>query len=126
MKGENAPSGAPIGLPNDQTYEAQERTGLAEERTFAAWLRTGLAMIGVGIGAAKLLPETAVPGLARLLGVVLVAGGAATFLLGYHTYHRSLDNLIKAGYRLAPGWLINTIIGALLVAVLLALLLVLF
>lgn len=105
------------------TNEAHERTGLAEERTFAAWLRTGLTMIGVGLGAAKLLTDTAVPWLARLFGIVLVAGGGGVFLLGYHTYHRSLHAMKAAGYELAPDWLIKSITATLLLATLLALLL---
>lgn len=112
-------------LSIERTYESHERTGLALERTLAAWLRTGLTMIGVGLGVAKLLPDSTALWLARLLGIVLISGGGVVFLLGYHTYRRSLHDLIAAGYDLAPDWLITSIAGVLFFSTFLAVLLTL-
>lgn len=100
-------------LSIERTYEAHERTGLALERTLAAWLRTGLTMIGVGLGVARLLPDLSAIWLARLLGVTLICGGGVVFLLGYHTYRRSLNELVAAGYDLAPEWLIVSVAAVL-------------
>jgi uncharacterized membrane protein YidH (DUF202 family) len=107
-------------LEEERTYESHERTGLALERTLAAWLRTGLTMIGVGLGVAKLLPDSTALWLARPLGIILICGGGAVFFLGYHTYRRSLHDLIVAGYDLAPDWLIASIIGVLFFSTFLA------
>jgi len=112
-------------LSVERTYEAHERTGLALERTLAAWLRTGLTMIGVGLGVAKLLPDSTDLWLARLLGIALICGGGVVFLLGYHTYRRSLHDLVVAGYDLAPEWLIIIVGGVLFFSTVLAVLLTL-
>ena len=112
-------------LSVERTYESHERTGLALERTLAAWLRTGLTMIGVGLGVAKLLPDSTDLWLARILGIALICGGGVVFLLGYHTYRRSLHDLIVAGYDLAPEWLIISVAGVLFFSTFLALLLTL-
>jgi len=106
----------------ERTHESPELTGLALERTLADWLRTGLTMIGVGLGVAKLLGNTADLWLVQLLGIILISAGGVVFLLGYHTYRRSLEALLEAGYDLAPDWLVISIIGALLVSTFLALL----
>jgi putative membrane protein len=110
---------------NELSHKSRERTGLAEERTLAAWLRTGLTMIGVGLGVAKLLPDLTVPLLADLLGIVLITVGGVVFLLGYHTYRRSLRDMKAAGYDLAPNWLISGIIVALFLSTFMAALLML-
>jgi putative membrane protein len=110
-------------LSVERTRESHERTGLALERTLAAWLRTGLTMIGVGLGVAKLLPDSSDLGLARILGIVLIVGGGIAFLLGYHTYRRSLHDLVVAGYDLAPEWLIISVGLVLFFSTLLAVLL---
>lgn len=109
-------------LARERTQEAYERTGLALERTLAAWLRTGLTMMGVGLGVAKLLHGSTVHWLVHLLGIILIGGGGIAFLLGYHTYHRSLHDLVEAGYDLAPDWLVITIAGVLFLSTFLALL----
>ena len=110
---------------SELSHESHERTGLAEERTLAAWLRTGLTMIGVGLGVAKLLPDLTLLWLAHLLGIVLITGGGVVFLLGYHTYRRSLRDMTAAGYDLAPDWLISGIIVALFLSTFMAALLML-
>ncbi|MFL7793347.1 MAG: YidH family protein [Anaerolineae bacterium] len=110
-------------LSEERTHESHERTGLALERTLAAWLRTGLTMIGVGLGVAKLLPDSTDLPLARLLGIALICGGGVVFLLGYHTYRRSLHDLVVAGYDLAPEWLIISVGLVLAFATVLAVLL---
>jgi putative membrane protein len=109
-------------LAKERTHESHERTGLALERTLAAWLRTGLTMMGVGLGVAKLLHDSSTHWLVHLLGVILIIGGGIVFLLGYHTYHRSLNDLVEAGYDLAPQWLIAIIAVILFVSICLALL----
>lgn len=110
-------------LARERTHESHERTGLALERTLAAWLRTGLTMIGVGLGVAKLLHDGTAHWLVHFLGIILIVGGGIVFALGYHTYHRSLHDLVAAGYNLAPDWLVVSIGAVLFISTLLALLL---
>lgn len=106
----------------ERMHESSELTGLALERTLAEWLRTGLAMIGVGLGVTKLLGGPTDLWLVQLLGIVLISCGGVVFLLGYHTYRRSLEGLLETGYDLTPDWLVTSIIGILLVSTFLALL----
>lgn len=110
---------------NQREALARERTGLAEERTFAAWIRTGLAMMGAGLAAAKLLPGTTIPWLARLFGIILVLTGGIVFVLGFNTYYRSLKQLLQEGYELTPAWAVGGVAAALILSTLVALVLIL-
>lgn len=105
-------------------YMAFELIGLAEERTFTSWMRMGLTMIGVGLAAAKLLPATPYDWLARLLGSILVVAGGGAFVIGFRTYHRSLEQLLEKGYDLTPLWAVGGVTAALVLAAVVALFLV--
>jgi putative membrane protein len=57
--------------------EPDVRFTYANERTFLAWIRTGLALIATGVAATQLLPQFYVSGGRRILGVPMIALGAA-------------------------------------------------
>jgi putative membrane protein len=72
-------------------YEPDIRFLLANERTFLAWLRTALALLAGGVAVLEL--ATSVD--ARvLIGVVLLAVGAACAMLGLHRF-RVHDRAIR-------------------------------
>ena len=62
--------------PNDEK-EPDARFTYANERTFLAWNRTALALIATGVAATQLLPEFHVNGGRRILGLPMIALGAA-------------------------------------------------
>jgi putative membrane protein len=71
--------GAPV-----QETEPDARYTFANERTFLAWTRTALAFILAGLGIVQLLPPfPGVPWGRHLLGVPLIAIGAAIAVVGY-------------------------------------------
>ena len=64
--------------------EPDARYTFANERTFLAWTRTALAFILAGLGIVQLLPPfPGVPWGRHLLGVPLIAIGAAIAVVGY-------------------------------------------
>jgi putative membrane protein len=64
--------------------EPDARYTFANERTFLAWTRTALAFILAGLGIVQLLPPfPGVPWGRHLLGIPLIALGAAIALVGY-------------------------------------------
>jgi putative membrane protein len=64
--------------------EPDARYTFANERTFLAWTRTALAFILAGLGIVQLLPPfPGVPWGRHLLGVPLIALGAAIAVVGY-------------------------------------------
>ena len=64
--------------------EPDPRFTFANERTFLAWSRTALALVVAGLGIVQLLPPfPGVPWGRHLLGVPLIAIGAAIAVVGY-------------------------------------------
>ena len=102
---------------------AKERTRLAKERTFAASVRTALSFIGFGIAVAKLLPDLHPAWVTRTVGILLIAGGGITALLGSRTAHEAITKLREEGVE-EPRWFVTTTTLLLLVTAILALLIV--
>lgn len=64
--------------------EPDPRFTLANERTFLAWNRTALALVAAGLGIVQLLPPfPGVPQGRHVLGVPLIAAGAAIAVAAY-------------------------------------------
>jgi putative membrane protein len=95
---------------------------LANERTFLAWNRTALALIAGGLAAAQLL-HLGVSGARLLIGLPLIALGAAAGLAGLRRWWtselamRSQTPLPRS--RLGPALLAAGIAGTSLVSVIL-------
>ncbi|MDQ1644660.1 MAG: putative rane protein [Cryptosporangiaceae bacterium] len=76
------------------TDEAPDsRTLLANERTLLAWVRTALALQAAGVGVLQFATQIRAR---AVIGLVLVALGAATGALGYRRY-RQVDRAIRRG-----------------------------
>jgi putative membrane protein len=58
----------------------------ANERTFLAWNRTALALIATGVAATQLLPALDIHFGRRILGLPLIAMGAAVALTSYRRW----------------------------------------
>ncbi len=103
-------------LAEERTDWAQERTLLAKQRTFAAWLRTGMAAVAVGIAAAELLGEVQPRWVVLTASGILVAAGAAIFVMGFVGYRDTFRKLREEGAVGFSPWLVGAVTGALLVA----------
>ncbi len=110
-------------LAEDRTDWAMERTLLAKERTFSAWGRTGISAMVAGIGIARFLTSVESPWVARALGMILVATGAAIYIIGFLSYYKALKKLSEKGIRNSSIWIIGIITIGLLVSAGLAFLL---
>jgi putative membrane protein len=110
-------------LARDRTDWAMERTLLAKERTFSAWSRTGISAMVAGIGIARFLSSVNSPWVARTLGIILVATGAAIYIVGFISYYKALKKLSEKGIRNSSIWIIGIITIGLLVSAGLAFLL---
>jgi inner membrane protein YidH len=70
--------------------EPDARFTFANERTFLAWSRTALALVVAGLGIVQLLPPfPGVPWGRHLLGVPLIAFGAAVAVAAYSEWVRN-------------------------------------
>lgn len=96
------------GLAKERTDLAHERTLLANERTFIAWVRTGLALVGTGLGIVKFLNSEGPTWFIRLMGLILVITGEASYIFAYWRYSRVLRKLknIEKEYDITPIWLL--------------------
>ena len=66
--------------------DPDERFSFANERTFLAWNRTALALVTAGLAITQLLPDFAVAGGRRIIGLPLIALGAVIALLSYREW----------------------------------------
>lgn len=103
-------------LARDRTDWAMERTLLAKERTFSAWSRTGISAMVAGIGIARFLSSVSSPWVARTLGIILVATGAAIYVIGFLSYYKALKKLSEKGIRNSSIWIIGIITLGLLIS----------
>ncbi len=77
--------------------DAQEpdyRFTLANERTFLAYIRTALALDGAGLAVVQFLTSVGTHRGRLLFGLLLVLGGFATTLAGFHRW-RSVRGAIQ-------------------------------
>jgi len=101
--------------------EPDVRFTYANERTFLAWNRTALALIATGVAATQLLPKLQVEWGRRLLGLPLIALGAAVAAESFRQW-RANERAMRQGEPLPRSWmpLILTLgivaVGALAVA----------
>ena len=99
---------------------AMVRTHLANERTFLAWVRTGLTCMALGVAAAQLLDAHTLAGvsLSTLLGVLLVALGACTVVVGRLRFRSAAIGINQGIFRARRRGLDTVVIGSLAIAVL--------
>jgi putative membrane protein len=67
--------------PRSVGKDPDPRFSFANERTFLAWNRTGLALISVGLAVTQLLPPFDFTGGRKVIGLPLIALGAAVSYL---------------------------------------------
>lgn len=102
---------------------AQDRTLLAAERTYAAWMRTGLSIAAGGIAIVRLLPDPdrhshaalAIGGAFVLLGIGIITWGARQFTV---TARRLREGGHPEPTTPRAAWLLSIGLGLLLLAVL--------
>jgi len=74
---------------DDDGSEPDARFTLANERTFLAWNRTALALVVAGLAIVQLLPPfPGVPWGRHILGLPLIALGAAVSAIAYRDWRR--------------------------------------
>lgn len=88
--------------------EPDYRFTLANERTFLAWQRTSLGLLAAAVALVQLVPELAVPGARRMLGVGLAALAIVTSGTGLMRWQRA-DHAMRRNEPLpqhpTPGFL---------------------
>ncbi|MGV0834968.1 YidH family protein [Mycolicibacterium thermoresistibile] len=81
---------------------------MANERTFLAWQRTALGLLAAAVAVVQFLPELAVPGARRVLGMSLAVLATATSVVGLRRWVLT-DRAMRRGGRLprhpTPGYL---------------------
>ena len=96
------------GADSTDDTEPDYRFTLANERTFLAWQRTSLGLLAAAVALVQLVPELAVPGARRALGVLLAALAVLTSGMGLLRWHQA-DRAMRRGLPLprhpAPGYL---------------------
>lgn len=90
----------PAAAPGERDVDV--RFTYANERTFLAWNRTALALIATGVAATQLLPKFDVTFGRRLLGLPLIALGAAIALTSY-SHWQANERAMKRGEPLVPS-----------------------
>ena len=73
--------------------ELDYRFTLANERTFLAWQRTSLGLLAAAVALVQLVPEMAVPGARRFLGVVLAVLAIFTSGMGLLRWQQTERNM---------------------------------
>jgi len=114
--------------PEEQQPEEQEpdyRFTLANERTFLAWQRTSLGLLAAGVALVQFVPELAVPGARRLMGIGLSVLALCTSWIGLQRW-RLAERAMRRGVPLprhpSPGFLAVGLIvlGAIALAMVIA------
>jgi putative membrane protein len=86
----------PRGEPGADGTEPDYRFTLANERTFLAWQRTSLGLLAAAVALVQLVPELAVPGARRLLGVGLAVLAILTSGMGLLRWQQA-DRAMRHG-----------------------------
>ena len=76
--------------------ELDYRFTLANERTFLAWQRTALGLLAAAVALVQLVPEMAVPGARRFLGVGLALLALLTSGMGLRRWQQT-DRAMRNG-----------------------------
>jgi inner membrane protein YidH len=76
--------------------EPDYRFTLANERTFLAWQRTSLGLLAAAVALVQLVPELAIPGARRALGVLLAVLAILTSGMGLLRWHQA-DHAMRRG-----------------------------
>ena len=76
--------------------EPDYRFTLANERTFLAWQRTALGLLAAAVALVQLVPELAIPGARRALGVLLAALAILTSGMGLLRWQQA-DRAMRRG-----------------------------
>lgn len=88
--------------------EPDYRFTLANERTFLSWQRTALGLLAAAVALVQLVPELAVPGARRALGIGLAVLAILTSAMGLVRW-RQADRAMRRGDPLprqpAPAYL---------------------
>jgi putative membrane protein len=92
------------GEPEQHPEEPDVRFTYANERTFLAWNRTALALIATGVAATQLLPKLQVEWGRRLLGLPLIALGAAVAAESFRQW-RANQRAMQRGEPLPRSWM---------------------
>ena len=84
------------GSDSPAEIEPDYRFTLANERTFLAWQRTSLGLLAAAVALVQLVPELAIPGARRALGVLLAALAILTSGMGLLRWHQA-DRAMRRG-----------------------------
>ncbi|ETW22815.1 MULTISPECIES: YidH family protein [Mycobacterium] len=84
------------GADSPAETEPDYRFTLANERTFLAWQRTALGLLAAAVALVQLVPELAIPGARRMLGVALAALAILTSGMGLLRW-RQADRAMRRG-----------------------------
>ncbi len=96
---ENQGGGSSGPLDRRTLPEAAIRDHLANERTLLAWQRTALTVVGLGFLVDRFAFDSADTGVSALLGMGLIALGAALSVVGLQRYLRTEREIDTATYR---------------------------
>src|SRR5262249_51073303 len=80
----------------DIEQEPDYRFTMANERTFLAWQRTSLGLLAAAVALVQLVPELAIPGARRLLGLGLAALAIVTSGMGLYRWQQA-DRAMRRG-----------------------------
>ncbi|GBG37320.1 hypothetical protein NJB14197_03250 [Mycobacterium montefiorense] len=89
----------PAGERHDAGAEESEpdyRFTMANERTFLAWQRTALGLLAASVALVQLVPELAIPGARRLLGIGLAVLAVLTSGMGLLRWEQA-DRAMRRG-----------------------------
>ena len=76
--------------------ELDYRFTFSNERTFLAWQRTALGLLAAAVALVQLVPELAIPGARRLLGVGLALLATVTSVMGLVRWQQA-DRAMRRG-----------------------------
>jgi putative membrane protein len=84
------------GTDSPEESELDYRFTFANERTFLAWQRTALGLLAAAVALVQLVPELAIPGSRRLLGVGLALLAIVTSGMGLLRWQQA-DRAMRRG-----------------------------